>query len=561
MVEALRKAGVNGLPNTPQPFSKPNIDSANQGNESLGIEDQSDPPALSIMKSPHVQELGQSNSMSRDSSNEQKPSSRRKSVTFAAGTKVSDATSSKQRQLNSRSGLNTINEIKRQAGLTNIPAGSVKPKKPSKRSLEKYAEFERVDSIGQSISDQLIQNRVNDARHGSTEKHNEEIAISSSKNKSSTEITPSHLTNGPTFIEARNPHVDLESPIIPADDSPEDAALRRQMLEYNINEVGAVVAEIELDEDDESLSDASYTDDEGEDSSDAGSRVEDEDEYGRTTRLVLGDVYFEEMRALEKKLNASAIQNVGPHANGIPSPVIEKVINSASGDDSSEGPSSHPSRSSISKGVRFAEELDIQEATPKDQRHGIAKPVSRTIEDTIVERITPVDGSTEPAAAPKKVSRFKRAIAGDHTTSSPKVASNVPVADNIVERKPSKISASSKSISTRYHLRDETAFTALDSTREVPTGPPNRTHAPTVIERPYSATAETPTAVEPDGLDPTLLHQQVASEYHRMRNRMIQRQGGFLATDEEKAETPLTEEEGGAPKISRFKAARLARIG
>jgi unconventional prefoldin RPB5 interactor 1 len=43
-----------------------------------------------------------------------------------------------------------------------------------------------------------------------------------------------------------------------------------------------------------------------------------------------------------------------------------------------------------------------------------------------------------------------------------------------------------------------------------------------------------------------------------MRNRMIQRQGGFMK-EEESEVVPFTEDEGGPKKMSRFKAARLAR--
>ena len=65
---------------------------------------------------------------------------------------------------------------------------------------------------------------------------------------------------------------------------------------------------------------------------------------------------------------------------------------------------------------------------------------------------------------------------------------------------------------------------------------------------------------EPDEFDPALLSQEVATEYHKMRNRMIQRQGGFLKNDEDESGiVPLDEEEGGPKKVSRFKAARLAR--
>jgi unconventional prefoldin RPB5 interactor 1 len=81
------------------------------------------------------------------------------------------------------------------------------------------------------------------------------------------------------------------------------------------------------------------------------------------------------------------------------------------------------------------------------------------------------------------------------------------------------------------------------------------TLAPTIVERDVPLDTSVP---EPDELDPQLLHQEVATEYHRMRNRMIQRQGGFMKEDESEV-VPFSEEEGGPKKMSRFKAARLAR--
>lgn len=88
-----------------------------------------------------------------------------------------------------------------------------------------------------------------------------------------------------------------------------------------------------------------------------------------------------------------------------------------------------------------------------------------------------------------------------------------------------------------------------------PSGPEGTTLATTIIERTPDPNAE---VTEPDALDSQLLHQEVATEYHRIRNRMIQKQGGF-AKEEESEIVPLTEEEGGPKKVSRFKAARLAR--
>lgn len=254
-----------------------------------------------------------------------------------------------------------------------------------------------------------------------------------------------------------------QQPVIPANESPEDAALRRQMIQYNMSEVNNIVAEMNLDDE---ASDASYSDGDGEEIPDDSSLDEDEDKFGRTKRRVLSDDYLAEMRALEQRLNAKAIQNVGPNA-----PPEASTL--ASGHETEAQPLIQPKSNGISKAskppttkaVRFAEELDIQPSPPS------------------------------PPNAPQP------------TTPHP------------------------------------------------PT-PPKHIHANTIIERPYSSTSNTPT--EPDEFDPALLRQEVKTEYNQLRNRMIQRQGGFTAP-EDGPEVPLTEAEGGPKKLSRFKAARLGK--
>ena len=237
-----------------------------------------------------------------------------------------------------------------------------------------------------------------------------------------------------------------QQPVIPAHESAEDAALRRQMIQYNMSEVNNIVAEMNLDEE---ASDASYSDADGEEVPDDSSLDENEDKFGRTKRRVLSDEYLAEMRALEQKLNAKAIQNVGPNApleasKGASDHAIEEQPPIQS---TSNGVNKPPTTSN----VRFAEDLDIQSTPP-------------------------------------------------------------------------------------------------------PPTPPKPIHANTIIERPYTATSNPPP--EPDDFDPALLQQEVKTEYHKVRNRMIQRQGGF--TDPaDGAEVPLTEAEGGPKKMSRFKAARL----
>ena len=252
-------------------------------------------------------------------------------------------------------------------------------------------------------------------------------------------------------------------PAIPANESPEDAALRRQMIHYNMSEVNNIVADMNLDEE---ISDTSYSDNDGEEIPDDSSLDGDEDEFGRTKRRVLSDDYIKEMHALEQRLNAKAIRNVGPHA-----PL--EASTSPNGHNQDEHPPLQSTSNGVSKapkppaakGVRFAEELEIQSGPP-------------------------------PSA-----------------TAPPPTTSQTPT-------------------------------------------PPKSIHADKIIERPFSATSTA--HAEPDEFDPALLQQEVKTEYHKMRNRMIQRQGGFAAP-EEGPEVPLTEAEGGPKKMSRFKAARLGR--
>ena len=573
VVEALRKAGVKGLPDTPERVSTSEVDSVDREDTSCVTEDKLDAPATSILKSPKVQESGSSSSLSGDSPNEgaaPKAPNRRKSVTFAEGTKLADAPHSKSKAVNNRHPLKTINEIKRRAGLLDSPGRSIKLSSASKDKMDEVLGVERAGITGHATSGQLIQGKGIDTGHDRTQNHNEDTSITSSKSAISAATTrgwPSETTSHeedvlsehPPNNEAVNRDADSDSPIIPADESPEDAALRRQMLGYSMNEVGSVVAEIELDEDD---SDASYTDDEYGPNSDASSAEEDEDDFGRTKRRVLDDAYLEEMRALEKKLNATPVQNIGPQGSVVVPSTSENSIGKTTSDDSLKDVSNLHTVRPLSKGVRFIGELDVQSAPPKAQENDIPKPVPGPVRDTIIERVTPAGPFTEPKPEPKKrTSRFMSARKEEHNSFQPNTEIAKPIADCIVERTAPETSTPGQSTSALNQFPNLAISATENGTCVKPRSPLNRTHNPIVIERPYSTKADPSTACEPDELDPALLHQQVATEYHSMRNRMIQRQGGFLATDEEKAEVALTEEEGGAPKISRFKAARLARLG
>ena len=264
------------------------------------------------------------------------------------------------------------------------------------------------------------------------------------------------------------------SPVIPPEETPEDAALRRQMIQYNMEEVGAVVAELDLDEEGMSYSDDGDEDEEEEEDypNDNSSVEEDDDQFGRTRRRVLTDDYLAEMRALEKRL-----KNVGPNAKiedlaALNGQERERASTEANQPNATEELPKQVSK----KGVRFAPSLDVQEAPPPPT-------VNSSTQETSPVPKPPPEPSTNPVLS-------------------------------------------------------------------------------TIIERPYTPSTDTTTTTtphEPDEYDPALLQQEVATEYHKMRNRMIARQGGFMAQDEEKAEVPLSEAEGGRKKVSRFKAARLGK--
>ncbi len=105
-----------------------------------------------------------------------------------------------------------------------------------------------------------------------------------------------------------NDDINLHSAVIPLQESSDEAALRKEMLEYNMSEVGAVVAELSLvededdDEDDDGNGVVENGTDEDEEDDDDEEDEEEEDKYGRSTRRVINAKYRREMEALQKKM-------------------------------------------------------------------------------------------------------------------------------------------------------------------------------------------------------------------------------------------------------------------
>lgn len=322
-------------------------------------------------------------------------------------------------------------------------------------------------------------------------------------------------------------NMSLDSANVPEDESEEEAQLRREMLAYSASEIGPIVAELELDEgteDDEEDYEFDYTDDEDE-----------EDELGRSKYSVITDDYIKRMQELEKRLGVeSAFANERAAQLEVP---VEGLGQIRVVHPTSEEVPKPPAKAGrpkgdkpAKKGVRFSEELDIADETTGTtvlpERPAAKKvPEVNPVSEVITERTgKPVPPPTEPSA--KKSSRFKK----DRAAAPARAPPSLPVGP----------------------LNAPVRF--LDEDRTVaPSGPEGKTLADGVLER-------EPTTIpkDPDEMDAALLHQEAAVEYHRMRNRMIQREGGFNKEDD-RVVVPLDEEEGGPKKMSKFKAARLSR--
>lgn len=338
-----------------------------------------------------------------------------------------------------------------------------------------------------------------------------------------------------------------EPPVIPNNESTDDAELRREMLQYGMSEVGAVVAELDIEEGSE-WSDDDYYDDADATSSD------DEDAFGRSTGSVVDDELRQRMIELEERLGSRVMENIGKKASDydiVREGIGRVTINDQDKPRATEKPQGNAQilADDEKKSVRFSEDLDIAPAAKISKAVTSSVPTRRMpapVSD-IIERNAPTDASQQTPA--RKASRFKTARSSAPVSNGTHAFATTCGSSSILPLYPAK-PPGAKPFSTPI------IFSAADErTRVVPTGPQGKTLASTIVERDVPLDSE---VAEPDEFDANLLNQEVATEYHRLRNRMIQRQGGF--TQEEESEiVPLTEEEGGPKKMSRFKAARLAR--
>lgn len=341
-----------------------------------------------------------------------------------------------------------------------------------------------------------------------------------------------------------------EIPITEIDESPEDAKLRHEMLQYGLDEVGAVVAELELDEDG---SDISVDDDY--DAFAYDEEDEEEDEYGRSTRSVLNEDYHRQMRELEAKLNARGMWNMGKDTGSLPAdvqkeleqPSVVRVEKSAESTDKPI-PENKPK-----KKVAFAESLDIAPA-PKsptvEKKTALRQSEVPVLSDAVVERTESVAKSSTTNNAPKKISRFKSARTTTSESSTRPFEAPSSLRKPITSTSPSLPLFPARSSEPKPFSQPISDIT--DEHSPASRGPEGKILANKLVEHEVSQGAAIPP--ELDEIDEQIHRKEIASEFYRMRNNRIQQNGGFVR--EEPEMVPIETEE--APRrVSRFRAARM----
>lgn len=342
-------------------------------------------------------------------------------------------------------------------------------------------------------------------------------------------------------------------PVLPSGESPEDGLLRHQMLKYNMEDVGAVVAEIDLEDGDDWSDEGDEDYDEVINDEDDEEESDDEDEFGRSKRRVIDDRYRLGMLELDRRLNQKVMQSSGREVHS--ENLDKRNIGNEVVHDREDADQPDPSLISQSPFIIESETQDLS-SFDASQSLRTGQPLPQRVEIFTKQ-------SSNSSQSTKKVSRFKasrEAVSAEDTITPltpPTSTFKALVASSIVERPVPK--SSPPLVATQPNTSVVSSIVEKAPLPIYPAGvaiTESNPYTPSTSREKKSSTV----AVEPDGFDASLLQQQVATEYHRMRNRMIQRQGGFLASAEEESSGGVVrlDEGGGGQRVSRFKAARLS---
>ncbi|KAG0125061.1 Prefoldin subunit-domain-containing protein [Tuber indicum] len=336
-------------------------------------------------------------------------------------------------------------------------------------------------------------------------------------------------------------------------DSPEEAEMRKQMLNYNLQEIGAVVAEINLE--DEGIY-YGHESDSNEETDELDS--EDEDRYGRTATRVITLEYQKEMEDLARKIKERGVAARAAEA---------KLREEESQQRKDEAKTRKPKPKK--KGVRFAAEPEISPAPPPMPDFP-APPSAHNTEDALpllvdllvmdaMRRSGTVPGNTAPVKE-KGPSIFKSEKVKVQNKKIEEIRERV-VPTSVISLDVMERYADDGSTSLESPTSKSRKVSRFKAAMAIPQGddvdndvsPPKTSTNGSVIEREVS---ESTPVQPPDELNPLTHRSEVAVEYHRLRNKMIQQQGGFVESREEMAKV-LLDDNGETQKVSRFKAARM----
>ncbi|KAJ5473253.1 hypothetical protein N7475_002819 [Penicillium sp. IBT 31633x] len=347
----------------------------------------------------------------------------------------------------------------------------------------------------------------------------------------------------------------MQPPVTYVNESAEEARLRREMLDYGINEVGAIVAELEMDE---SGSDVSFDEEYDYDYDEE----ESEDAYGRShTRLT--PEYHQQMIELEAKLNARGLMNMGKDAATFPEEVQKEIEKETERPTEVEASNKEKKPK---KRVAFADDLDIAPAPVPPaltEKPPAPRAEPQVLADSIVERTNRVpEPSPVTPAVPKKASKFKSArstasdsIASESVTTGASIAHPSQVTESRLRKQANTTPSAVPPVLFPATPQEPKPFSApitdVTDSREKPI-PPQFPHDRTLAENVFERQVKPGAAVAPelDHYDEESHQKQIASEFFNMQNRMT----GVSEQEEQQVLPPESEQ---PKRMSKFKASRM----
>lgn len=418
-------------------------------------------------------------------------------------------------------------DVLKKAGVKDIPETSV----PEKTAATP------ADATSESAVDETASSKAGDQPKGS----------SSGDNATTEPSGPSLKFSQPQSVVTAEDR--MQPPVTDVNESAEEARLRREMLDYGINEVGAIVAELEMDESGSEISfDEDYDYDYDEE--------DNEDEYGRSHNRLPAE-YHQQMMELEAKLNARGLMNMGKDTETFPEEVQQEITTPAEVETSTK-------EKKPKKRVAFADDLDIAPApAPPATAEKVPAPQDepQVLADSIVERTSraPEPTPTTPAV-PKKVSRFRSARAtapgsngSESVTTGATIANPSEVTESRLRKQANTTPSAVPPVLFPATPKEPKPFSAPISDIIEKPAPPQFPHDRTLADKVFEREVKTGAAVapEPDHYDEELHQKQIASEFFNMQKRM----DGAPKDDEEQDILPPEEDE--PKRVSKFKASRM----